>query len=178
MNNIARNAKCQRVLVLTVCLVTYCLHLQVHLRSAERLREMCCRNGGCFIKVGQHIGALDYLLPAEYVNTMKVLHQYAPESSIADIKRIIAADLGHTVDELFASFEECPIASASLAQVHRATTRGSGAVVAVKVQHPHIKSHSAVDMATMEVKVCCQPFLCSIVYTIILTWLSSYCQYN
>jgi len=82
---------------------------------------------------------------------MKVLHQYAPESSIADIKRIIAADLGRTVDELFASFDERPIASASLAQVHRATIRGSGEVVAVKVQHPHIKAHSAVDMATMEV---------------------------
>jgi len=117
---------------------------------------MCWRNGGCFIKVGQHIGALDYLLPSEYVNTMKVLHQYAPESPIADIKRIIVADLGHSVDELFASFEERPIASASLAQVHRATTRSSGEVVAVKVQHPHIKAHSAVDMATMEVNVCCQ----------------------
>ena len=112
---------------------------------------MCWRNGGCFIKVGQHIGALDYLLPTEYVNTMKVLHQFAPESSVADIKHIIAADLGHTLDELFVSFDECPIASASLAQVHRATIRGSGKVVAVKVQHPLIKAHSAVDMATMEV---------------------------
>jgi len=112
---------------------------------------MCWNNGGCFIKVGQHIGALDYLLPAEYVNTMKVLHQHAPESPLADIKHIIAADLGHSVDELFSSFDERPVASASLAQVHRATRRSDGKSVAVKVQHPHIKAHSAVDMTTMEV---------------------------
>jgi len=124
---------------------------------------MCWRNGGCFIKVGQHIGALDYLLPEEYVNTMKVLHQYAPESPIEDIKRIIATDLGHSVDELFSSFDERPIASASLAQVHRATRGSDGEVVAVKVQHPHIKAHSAVDMATMEVSIdhCCHPLDCS-----------------
>jgi len=115
---------------------------------------MCWQNGGCFIKVGQHIGALDYLLPAEYVNTMKVLHQHAPESSVTDIKRVIADDLRQSVDELFSSFDERPIASASLAQVHRATRRDSGEIVAIKVQHPRIKAHSAVDMATMEVSVC------------------------
>ena len=112
---------------------------------------MCWHNGGCFIKVGQHIGALDYLLPTEYVNTMKVLHQHAPESSISDVKHIIADDLGQSVDDLFSSFEEQPIASASLAQVHRAVKRDTGEIVAIKVQHPHIKAHSAVDMATMEV---------------------------
>jgi len=133
------------------------IHVQVHLRSAERLREMCWRNGGCFIKVGQHIGALDYLMPAEYVNTMKLLHQHAPESPITDIKNIIAADLGRSVDDLFSNFEDRPIASASLAQVHRATRRSNGEIVAIKVQHPHIKAHSAVDMATMEVNVRHQP---------------------
>ena len=137
------------------------LLIQVHLRSAERLREMCWRNGGCFIKVGQHIGALDYLLPDEYVSTMKVLHQHAPESPVDDIKYIIAADLGRNVDELFTSCEERPIASASLAQVHRATRRSDGETVAIKVQHRHIKAHSAVDMATMEVHVC---IMCLFIY--------------
>ena len=58
---------------------------QVHTRSAERLRAMCCKNGGCFIKVGQHIGALEYLLPKEYVQTMQVLHSKAPHTHIRDI---------------------------------------------------------------------------------------------
>ncbi len=112
---------------------------------------MCWENGGCFIKVGQHIGALDYLVPREYVDTMKVLHRCAPETDFAKIQRVIREDLGHSCDELFASFDEKPLASASLAQVHKATRRKDGETVAVKVQHPRVKAHSAVDMATMEV---------------------------
>ncbi len=62
---------------------------KVHKRSAERLLDLCCTNGGAFIKVGQHIGALDYLVPPEYVTTLKVLHSRAPRSSIQDVKRVI-----------------------------------------------------------------------------------------
>lgn len=46
----------------------------VHKRSAEKLLDMCSKNGGVFIKVGQHIGALDYIVPPEYTSTLKVLH--------------------------------------------------------------------------------------------------------
>ena len=45
-------------------------------------------NGGCFIKVGQHIGALDYLLPEEYVDTMKVLHNRAPQMHLRDVYKV------------------------------------------------------------------------------------------
>ena len=66
---------------------------KVHLRSASRLKEVFCENRGVFIKVGQHIGALDYLLPVEYVQTMKSLHNKAPESKLEDLVRTIEADL-------------------------------------------------------------------------------------
>ena len=74
-----------------------CLFGQVHLRSAEKLRDMCCKNRGTFVKVGQHVGALEYLLPEEYVNTLKVLHSEAPQSSIEEIKEVIEQDLGQKV---------------------------------------------------------------------------------
>lgn len=121
------------------------------MRSAERLRAMCWRNGGCFIKVGQHIGALEYLVPREYVDTMKVLHKDAPMTSLPELRKVIREDFGQDVDQLFATFDEKPVASASLAQVHRATRHYDGKTVAVKVQHPKVKAHAAVDMATMEV---------------------------
>lgn len=70
---------------------------QVHQRSADKLLKLCCRNGGCFIKVGQHIGSLDYLLPKEYVNTLKVLHDKAPESSREQVLQVIREDLGEQV---------------------------------------------------------------------------------
>uniref|UniRef100_A0A452H6D6 AarF domain containing kinase 1 n=1 Tax=Gopherus agassizii TaxID=38772 RepID=A0A452H6D6_9SAUR len=70
------------------------LKSQVHLRSAERLRDLCCANRGTFIKVGQHLGALDYLLPEEYTRTLKVLHSQAPQSSMQEIEQVIREDLG------------------------------------------------------------------------------------
>ena len=90
---------------------------QCHLRSAIRLRDLCCVNGGIFIKVGQHLGALDYLLPAEYVNTMKVLHTDAPQSSFEDVVQVVEQEFGCSFHELFNSFSEKPVGSASLAQV-------------------------------------------------------------
>ena len=63
------------------------------MRSAERILDVCKANGGCFIKVGQHIGGLDYLLPSEYVNTMKILHNNAPESNVEELFETVETDL-------------------------------------------------------------------------------------
>lgn len=66
------------------------------------------------------------------------------------------------MEDVFNSFEKEPLGAASLAQVHKATLK-DGTVVAVKIQHPQVKSHSFVDIKTMEVtnrkKDC--PMLCS-----------------
>ena len=116
------------------------------------LRELCCVNGGAYIKVGQYVGSLDYLLPSEYVQTMKVLHSDAPQSPLGDIHHVIEEELHYNMNKVFLSFEEEPIGAASLAQVHRATLQ-DGRVVAVKVQHRDVQKHAAVDMATLEVSI-------------------------
>jgi len=120
-----------------------------HQRSADKLLDLCCANGGVFIKVGQHIGALDYLLPDEYVNTMKVLHHEAPKMPLEDIYDVISKELGEDAKTIFATFDEEPLGSASLAQVHHATLH-DGTEVAVKVQHKFVKKHSFVDIVTMD----------------------------
>uniref|UniRef100_T1IWN6 Protein kinase domain-containing protein n=1 Tax=Strigamia maritima TaxID=126957 RepID=T1IWN6_STRMM len=124
----------------------------VHWRSARKLLDLCCVNGGVFIKVGQHIGALEYLLPYEYVTTMKVLHSSAPKSALKDILRVIREDLKEKAENIFMTFEREPLGAASLAQVHKATLT-DGTVVAVKVQHPHVLSHSYIDIKTMELLI-------------------------
>ena len=53
--------------------------------------------------------------------------------------------------DLFISFDEKPLGAASLAQVHKAVLK-DGRTVAVKVQHPKVRAHAAVDMATMDVR--------------------------
>ena len=65
---------------------------------------MCCKNGGVFIKVGQHVGTLEYLLPKEYVQTMKVLHNQAPQSPVEDLYRVFEEDIGKKVEFLTFTF--------------------------------------------------------------------------
>ncbi|XP_062253641.1 aarF domain-containing protein kinase 1 isoform X1 [Platichthys flesus] len=128
----------------------WALKSKVHRRSAERLLDLCCANRGTFIKVGQHLGALDYLLPEEYTSTLKVLHSRAPQSSMEQIQQVIREDLGKELSELFVSFEEKPQGAASLAQVHKAVLH-DGRTVAVKVQHPKVQRQSSKDIVVMEV---------------------------
>ncbi|XP_066157451.1 aarF domain-containing kinase 1-like isoform X1 [Euwallacea fornicatus] len=120
-----------------------------HKRSAEKLLDLCCANRGVYIKVGQHIAALDYLLPQEYVQTMKVLHSQAPTTNVKDIYKVIKEDLKKDVSEIFQSIDPEPLGIASLAQVHKATLK-DGTVLAIKVQHPYVQGNSKVDMKTME----------------------------
>lgn len=73
---------------------------QVHKKAAETLLSLCESNKGVYIKVGQHIGALDYILPKEYVETMKVLHSQAPASSIEEVYRVFKEDLRQDVSSI------------------------------------------------------------------------------
>ncbi|XP_031629897.1 aarF domain-containing kinase-like [Contarinia nasturtii] len=122
---------------------------RTHAAAAEKLLDLICINKGVYIKVGQHIGSLDYLLPPEYVRTMKVLHSNAPKNPVEDLYKVIRQDLKVNPDELFETFDPEPLGTASLAQVHRATLK-NGQEVAVKVQHPYVMGNSKVDMKTME----------------------------
>lgn len=66
---------------------------ETHLIAANKLLKLICINKGVYIKVGQHIGSLDYLLPPEYVVTMKVLHSKAPKNPVEDLYKVIRQDL-------------------------------------------------------------------------------------
>ncbi|PPR92730.1 hypothetical protein GOBAR_AA27933 [Gossypium barbadense] len=123
---------------------------EVHLRSARKLQELCFRNGGIYIKLGQHIGQLEYLIPQEYVLTMREsMLNKCPVSSYDQVCEVFKKELGETPDKVFDEFDPKPIASASLAQVHIARTH-DGQKVAVKVQHTHMTDTAAADQATVE----------------------------
>lgn len=128
------------------------LKSKAHEFGAQKLLELCCANKGVYIKVGQHIGALDYLLPPEYVRTMRILHSSAPQSSLSDVLTVLKEDLKKDPSEVFESIEPKPLGAASLAQVHRATLK-DGTVVAVKVQHRSVKNNSYVDIKSMSALV-------------------------
>ncbi|KAL8218110.1 hypothetical protein R6Q57_021483 [Mikania cordata] len=126
---------------------------QVHTRSARRIEDLCFKNGGIYIKLGQHVGQLDYLVPIEYAQTMRdSMLNRCPTSTYDQVCQVVKKELGGAPEEIFDEFDAVPIASASLAQVHVARTH-EGQKVAVKVQHTHMTDTAAADFATVEMIV-------------------------
>ena len=109
--------------------------------AAEQAAEVLGSLRGLAAKVGQMASYVDGMVPDEhrdsYEKAMTGLRAAAPASAPDAIMRVIEQELGKPVHELFASFDETPLASASIGQVHRATLP-DGRAVAVKVQHPGI----------------------------------------
>lgn len=124
-----------------------------NIRAAQRLLKLFQKNGGIYIKLGQHLSALEYILPPEFCAIMSVLQNQAPKSSLEDVKSIIRQDLGCELEDVFVDFDPEPIGAASLAQVHTARLRDSGQPVAVKIQHLGIQSYAEVDMFVVSLAV-------------------------
>jgi predicted unusual protein kinase regulating ubiquinone biosynthesis (AarF/ABC1/UbiB family) len=118
----------------------------LHRRSAERILRLCRENGGVYIKVGQHLANLDYLIPQEYIDVLSSLFNDAPRSKYEDVCKVIEEELGYPVESLFERFEKVPIASASLAQVHVAYDKETKKKLAVKVQHRGLRETSVGDI--------------------------------
>jgi len=116
-----------------------------HSWSAKHFYDVAVSRQGLLIKLGQIIGSRPDLIPDEYIDVLSRLQDDVPPRPFPVIRRAIEKRLGRPLDDVFSEFEEVPIASASLAQVHRARLKdglpdgGRGRVVAVKVQYPGIQ---------------------------------------
>lgn len=77
---------------------------EVHQRSAKRLLALFRYNKGIFIKFGQHLAALDYLLPDEYTSTMKVLQSAAPDMEFNKIESVFIEEYGKSPHEMFVCY--------------------------------------------------------------------------
>lgn len=126
---------------------------QVHEMAAQRLLKLFQKNGGIYIKLGQHLSALEYILPPEYCRTMNVLHNQAPTSTLEEVQQVFQDELEMKLEQVFEVFDPIPIGAASLAQVHRAQLKDTGELVAVKVQHHRLQPFIEIDMFTVSVAV-------------------------
>lgn len=116
----------------------------LHTRTANRIYSLCRNNGGLYIKFGQQIATVPVLPPA-YVKLFKTLFDEAPSHPYPVVQKIIEKEFGKPVHELFHQFDEKPVASASIAQVHKAVLK-NGETVAVKIQKPEIQTSIGFDL--------------------------------
>jgi predicted unusual protein kinase regulating ubiquinone biosynthesis (AarF/ABC1/UbiB family) len=112
---------------------------------AEELASDLERMGPTFVKVGQLLSTRADLLPMPYLDALSRLQDRVEPFPFADVERIVAGELGVRLSKAFDEFEAQPMASASLAQVHRAVLR-DGRDVAVKVQRPDIREQVTSDL--------------------------------
>lgn len=117
--------------------------------AAERAADVLGTLRGVAAKVGQMASYVDGVVPEgqreAYEAALRKLREQAPTSSSAEIRAQVEEDLGAPIAELFADWEDEPVASASIGQVHRARLL-DGRVVAVKVQHPGIAAAVESDL--------------------------------
>jgi ubiquinone biosynthesis protein len=116
--------------------------------TAARFRALLAELGPTFTKLGQLLSSRPDLLPAHWVEELEALQDDCSPLPLSEIRREVERGLGRPVEELFAELDDAPLASASIAQVHRARTH-AGALVAVKVQRPHIRERIESDLALL-----------------------------
>ncbi|KAH6799364.1 Protein kinase superfamily protein [Perilla frutescens var. frutescens] len=160
LNGVVRSSR--SLFTITYCVVDYKYSLhgvpadseaygrvlsEIHLRSARRVLKLCDTNRGFYVKAGQFVAAARQV-PREYSSTLSSLQDQAVPCNFKAVKEVIVKSLGKDLTEIFLSFDEQPVAAASIAQVHRAVLKDHQEV-AVKVQYPGLEYQMKLDLATM-----------------------------
>ncbi len=114
----------------------------------RHLREMLDELGPTFVKFGQLLSTRPDVVPPDIVVELRGLQDDVRPFPFAQIRTVIEAELGLTLEQAFLRFDEQPIAAASIGQVHRATLP-NGDEVAVKVQRPNAPRQIESDLALL-----------------------------
>jgi predicted unusual protein kinase regulating ubiquinone biosynthesis (AarF/ABC1/UbiB family) len=114
----------------------------------EDLADDLERMGPTFVKLGQILSSRADLLPDAYLRALSRLQDNVKPFSYEEVEEVVTRELGARISKAFGSFDQEPLAAASLGQVHRATLR-DGRPVCVKIQRPGIRKVIAEDMEAL-----------------------------
>lgn len=114
----------------------------------EQLAQSLESMGPAFIKLGQLLSTRPDILPAPYLEALSRLQDDANEIDSDQVKQIVESELGAAPSDIFLDFDDSPLASASLGQVHQATLK-DGRKVVVKIQRPNIIESLTEDLSAL-----------------------------
>ena len=117
--------------------------------KADELAQDLEKMGPTFTKLGQLLSTRADFLPPAYIHALTRLQDKIDPFPFEQVEAIVSSELGVRISKAFSEFEEKPLATASLGQVHRAAML-DGRVVVVKVQRPGIREIIAEDMEALE----------------------------
>jgi len=115
------------------------------LTRSERIRMVLEELGPTFVKLGQILSTRPDLVPVELIGELSKLQDEVPPFPVSRVREIIKTELKVPIENIFQSFDEVPLAAASIGQVHRARLK-SGEEVIVKVQRPDIHKTIEADL--------------------------------
>lgn len=118
-------------------------------KSPYNLRKAIEELGPTFVKIGQILSTRSDILPKEYVNELVKLQDSVPAESMETLKRIFETSVNKKMENCFKYFNETPLASASVSQVHSAVLL-DGTEVVVKIQRPDIYDEMRMDLAILK----------------------------
>lgn len=113
--------------------------------AAIRFRSVLEDLGPTFVKLGQILSTRPDIMPPEFMDELKTLQDRVPAMKFEQIQAQVEEQLGRPLADIYATFNEKPLAAASIGQVHRATTH-DGEEVVVKVQRPGIAQKIRSDL--------------------------------
>lgn len=109
----------------------------IFLKNRKNIAASLEELGPAFIKLGQFLSTRPDLVGPQMAESFSYLRDQLPSFPFSKVKKIIASEFNQEIDQLYKSFDESPVAAASIAQVHKAVTLDEE-VVAVKVRRPNI----------------------------------------